>query len=99
MDVLERQTKKAQGNDSVEGIAYSSDKAVIMTGTFVEADEVFVKELTLLFSKAFKFQIETDKVNNMGLWYKPWFYHYVENFLSKGRQVKVENYQANKRNN
>ena len=39
-EVLERETKKAQGNDSVEGIAYSRDKAVIMTGTFVEADEV-----------------------------------------------------------
>jgi hypothetical protein len=38
--VLKRETKKAQGNDSVEGIAYSRDKAVIMTDTFVEADEV-----------------------------------------------------------
>jgi len=67
IEVLERETKKAQGNDSVEGIAFSKDKAVIMTGTFVDED-----------------QIETDKINNMGLWYKPWFYQYVELFLMKG---------------
>jgi len=66
-EVLERETRKGQGNDSVEGIAYSRDKAVIMTGNFVEAKE-----------------IESEKVNNMGLWYKPWFYHYVEEFLVKG---------------
>ena len=66
-EVLERETRKTKGNDSVEGIAYSRDKAVIMTGTFVEADE-----------------IESDKVNNMGLWYKPWFYQYIKQFLTKG---------------
>ena len=40
-EVLDRETRRGQGNDSVEGIAYTKDKAVIMTGTFVEAHEVF----------------------------------------------------------
>jgi len=66
-DVLDRETRRGQGNDSVEGIAFTKDKAVIMTGTFVEEHEV-----------------ESNKINNMGLWYKPWFYHYVEGFLQKG---------------
>ena len=39
-EVLDRETRRGKGNDSVEGIAYSKNKAVIMTGTFVEAYEV-----------------------------------------------------------
>ena len=45
---------------------YSNSKAVIMTGVFVEEDEV-----------------EQDKINRMGRWYKPWFYKYVETFIEK----------------
>jgi len=66
MQVFERETKRETGNDSVEGIAYSKDSAVIMTGVFVDRDEV-----------------DWRKVNRMGLWYKPWFYLYVEKFLHR----------------
>merc|ERR1712050_227331 len=66
-EVLDRETRRGKGNDSVEGIAYSKNEAVIMTGTFVE-----------------EYEVESNKVNNMGLWYKPWFYHYVEKFIQKG---------------
>ena len=38
--MLERETNKASGNDSVEGIAFSKDTSVIMTGQFVESDQV-----------------------------------------------------------
>ena len=48
-EVLERETKKAQGNDSVEGIAYSRDTAVIMTGIFVEANEVFYQNFSFFY--------------------------------------------------
>merc|ERR1719483_100763 len=64
--VFERETKKSVNNDSVEGIAYSRDRAVIMTGTFIEKEEV-----------------EWDKVHRMGLWYKQWFYLYVQTFLER----------------
>jgi len=40
MEVLEIETNKDSGNDSVEGIAFSRDTAVIMTGQFVGLDEV-----------------------------------------------------------
>ena len=54
------------GNDSVEGIMFTENTAVIMTGEFVSEDKV-----------------EKDKINRMGLWYKPWFYRYVQTFLDK----------------
>ena len=39
-DILDRETNKETENDSVEGIAYSKDTAVIMTGKFVTKKEV-----------------------------------------------------------
>ena len=38
--MLEKETNKASGNDSVEGIAFSKDTSVIMTGQFVDFEEV-----------------------------------------------------------
>ena len=32
-----------------------------------------------------------SRVNRMGLWYKPWFYHHVKTFLKTGDQVYVVN--------
>ena len=32
--------------------------------------------------------IEWDKVNRLGRWYKPWFYHHVETFLERGSAVE-----------
>jgi len=71
MEVLERETNKMCGNDSVEGIAFSKDAAVIMTGQFVDAS-----------------QVESSKLNRIGLWYKPWFYQHAKTFLLKGEQVE-----------
>ena len=61
------QTMKDTDNDSVEGIAFSRDTSVIMTGQFVNREEV-----------------DWTRVNNMGRWYKPWFYQHVRSFLEKG---------------
>ena len=78
MEVFARETKKDStkldqvdigDNDSVEGVMYTLDKAVIMTGTFVD-------------------NYEPDKLNRLGLWFKPWFYKHVETFLKKGRRVE-----------
>ena len=38
--VLDRETSSKTENDSVEGIGFSKDTAVIMTGKFVTKDEV-----------------------------------------------------------
>ena len=56
------------GNDSVEGIMFNMNEAVIMTGQFVNKEEV-----------------EGDKINNMGYWFKPWFYKHVQTFIEKVR--------------
>ena len=78
MDVFARETRKdisklneidENDNDSVEGIMYTKDKAVIMTGTFVDT-------------------CESDKLNRIGLWFKPWWYKHVETFLKKGQRVE-----------
>ena len=61
----------ATSNDSVEGIVYNVNQSVIMTGQYVEEEEV-----------------EKDKINRMGLWFKPWFYKYVEKFLEKVKMSK-----------
>ena len=40
VELLSTETHKETENDSVEGIAYSKDTAVIMTGQFVTEDQV-----------------------------------------------------------
>ena len=95
--------KKQVGNDTVEGIAFSKDTAVIMTGVFVEEDEVgggggcyvVVKIIAWTWWDCWWRWLKTPKpgqvdwscVNRMGRWYKPWFYHHVKTFLQKGDQV------------
>jgi len=69
--IFEQDTRKEVGNDTVEGIAFSRDTAVIMTGVFVNEEEV-----------------DWSRVNRMGLWYKPWFYHHVKTFLQTGDQIE-----------
>jgi len=69
--MLERETNKGVGNDSVEGIMFNLNEAVIMTGQFVQQD-----------------QVEQNKVNRLGSWYKPWFYQHVRTFLDKGETVE-----------
>jgi len=79
MDVFARETNKdisklneidENDNDSVEGIMYTKNTAVIMTGTFVD-------------------NYEPDKLNRMGLWFKPWFYKHVETFLKKRSTCRI----------
>uniref|UniRef100_A0A672G5W9 Delta(24)-sterol reductase n=1 Tax=Salarias fasciatus TaxID=181472 RepID=A0A672G5W9_SALFA len=53
-------------NAFVEGIQYSENTAVIMTGTMTD-------------------HAEPDKVNRIGLHFKPWFFKHVESYLNKDR--------------
>ncbi|XP_034036341.1 delta(24)-sterol reductase [Thalassophryne amazonica] len=53
-------------NTFVEGIQYTLNSAVIMTGTMVDFPE-------------------PDKINRMGLHFKPWFFKHVEGYLTADR--------------
>ena len=55
-------------NDFVEGIVYSKERAVIMTGKMVP------------FRKMIKSPFQ---YNPIGFWWKTWFYKHVEGFLEK----------------
>ena len=72
IDCFHRETEKQTDNDSVEGIAFTKDTSVIMTGKFVDQSAV-----------------EREKINSLGLWYKPWFYQYVRDFLERGKVGEV----------
>lgn len=45
VEVLEQETNKGAGNDSVEGIMYTESSAVIMTAKYVDADQVQYSKL------------------------------------------------------
>uniref|UniRef100_H3DJS5 Delta(24)-sterol reductase n=1 Tax=Tetraodon nigroviridis TaxID=99883 RepID=H3DJS5_TETNG len=71
-NICKRFTQAAQNkqNTFVEGIQYTLDSAVIMTGTLTE-------------------HAEPQKVNRIGLYFKPWFFKHVEGYL-RGGQSGVE---------
>lgn len=61
---------------------------------FVEAT-IFSKEEAVILVGWFSDKVDKLKVNRINLWYKPWFYKYVEEFLSKGsfeELVPLEDY-------
>ncbi|KAJ7986548.1 hypothetical protein DPEC_G00341000 [Dallia pectoralis] len=62
------EASKDKNNTFVEGLQYSLDEAVIMTGTMTDT-------------------AEPDKINRIGLHYKPWFFKHVESYLSKNQQA------------
>ncbi|XP_067677801.1 delta(24)-sterol reductase-like [Haliotis asinina] len=66
---FQEETKKKSGNDFVEGLVYSLDKAVIMTANMTD-------------------DVEQDKINSIGNFWKPWFYKHVEKFLRTGPAVE-----------
>ncbi|KAF7268520.1 hypothetical protein GWI33_018395 [Rhynchophorus ferrugineus] len=55
-------------NEFVEGLAYSEDEAVLMTG--VQTNDV-----------------EVNKLNEIGKWYKPWFFIHVRDMLKRNEDV------------
>ena len=66
--VFTRASADSKTYDFVEGLVYSKDKAVIMTGK--------MKPYSALMKKPFSF-------NPIGYWWKPWFYLHVKSFLGK----------------
>ncbi|PNF18142.1 Delta(24)-sterol reductase [Cryptotermes secundus] len=63
--VFEEQSMKKDENDFVEGLLFSADQAVIMTGNFSST-------------------CEPGKLNEIGKWYKPWFFTHVRKALEEG---------------
>ncbi|XP_042214180.1 delta(24)-sterol reductase-like [Homarus americanus] len=58
------ETKKAEGNQFVEGLMYSLHSGVVMTANMCTS-------------------AEPGKLNEIGRWFKPWFFKHVETFLKK----------------
>ncbi len=61
--------------DFVEGIAFSKENAVIMTGKMVPYSAVLQQPW---------------RFNPIGYWWKPWFYQHVETFLNKPSVTETE---------
>ena len=57
----------AEVPDYLEATVYSKEEAVIMVGNFADVNTYE----------------EKTKINQVTAWYKPWFYKYVETFLTK----------------
>ncbi|XP_031567980.1 delta(24)-sterol reductase-like [Actinia tenebrosa] len=67
---FEQESRKVEENEFVEGLVYSENEAVVMTGTFTDTPE-------------------SDKINAIGYFWKPWFFKHVEKYL-KAKETKVE---------
>ncbi|KAH0872418.1 hypothetical protein HID58_069780 [Brassica napus] len=59
--------------DFVEGMVYSPSEGVMMTGKYASREEAKKKG---------------NKINNVGWWFKPWFYQYAQTALKKGEFVE-----------
>ncbi|KAL4302016.1 hypothetical protein GQ457_10G027970 [Hibiscus cannabinus] len=59
--------------DFVEGMVYSPTEGVFMTGRYASKQEAKMKG---------------NKINNVGWWFKPWFYQHAQTALKKGEFVE-----------
>nr|GEV49666.1 delta(24)-sterol reductase [Tanacetum cinerariifolium] len=57
----------------VETIIYNPNEAVCMTGKYASEEEA---------------KMNKTKINNIGWWFKPWFYQHAQTALSKGEFVE-----------
>lgn len=71
MKFFEETTTSPKAPEYVEGLAYSNDDYVIMTGELVDRPNPSV-----------------GQVNEIGKWYKPWFFIYVRSLLKKEKIVE-----------
>ncbi|KAL7641541.1 UNVERIFIED_CONTAM: hypothetical protein RMT77_007414 [Armadillidium vulgare] len=63
------ESRKESENDYVEGIMFTYNAGVVMTGNMCNS-------------------VEEGKLNEIGKWYKPWFFKHVESYLKSGRGVE-----------
>ncbi|KAK8522746.1 hypothetical protein V6N13_115705 [Hibiscus sabdariffa] len=67
------QDNRAKVPDFVEGMVYSPTEGVFMTGRYASKQEAKRKG---------------NKINNVGWWFKPWFYQHAQTALKKGEFVE-----------
>ncbi|KAK8567441.1 hypothetical protein V6N13_105406 [Hibiscus sabdariffa] len=67
------QDNRAKVPDFVEGMVYSPTEGVFMTGRYASKEEAKRKG---------------NKINNVGWWFKPWFYQHAQTALKKGEFVE-----------
>ncbi|XVE74502.1 hypothetical protein DITRI_Ditri12bG0022200 [Diplodiscus trichospermus] len=67
------QDNSAKVPDFVEGMIYSPTEGVFMTGRYASKEEAKMKG---------------NKINNVGWWFKPWFYQHAQTALKKGEFVE-----------
>ncbi|XP_022727281.1 delta(24)-sterol reductase-like [Durio zibethinus] len=67
------QDNPAKVPDFVEGMIYSSTEGVFMMGRYASNEEAKRKG---------------NKINNVGWWFKPWFYQHAQTALKKGEFVE-----------
>ncbi|KAK2159843.1 hypothetical protein LSH36_145g06026 [Paralvinella palmiformis] len=70
VSTFKEKTLKEANNDFVEGLVFSKDEAIIMTGIMTD-------------------DVEEDKINAIGKYYKPWFFKHVQSHLGR-KQASVE---------
>uniref|UniRef100_A0ACD6AQU4 Uncharacterized protein n=3 Tax=Avena sativa TaxID=4498 RepID=A0ACD6AQU4_AVESA len=61
--------------DFVEGLVFSESEGVMMTGVYASGEEARRKG---------------NKINNVGWWFKPWFYQHAQTALVRGKGEFVE---------
>ncbi|XVF43409.1 hypothetical protein PTKIN_Ptkin02bG0037800 [Pterospermum kingtungense] len=67
------QDNPAEVPDFVEGMIYSPTEGVFMTGRYASKEEAKRKG---------------NKINNVGWWFKPWFYQHAQTAIKKGEFVE-----------
>lgn len=96
-NICERFTEASRnkGNTFVEGIQYTLDSAVIMTGTLTDHAEPDKVRLLIMNMCSARFRTLLncfflyEQMNRIGLYFKPWFFKHVEGYL-KGDRSGVE---------
>ena len=64
--LFEQEACRENPPEFVEGIMYSRERGMILTGDFADRPE-------------------KGRVNEIGWWFKPWFYQHCEGFLERGK--------------
>ncbi|XP_060533681.1 delta(24)-sterol reductase-like [Cylas formicarius] len=80
---------KGQGNYCDMIRLFSGDtSADYPTPDYVEAT-IFNKDEAVIMTGEFSDYDSTLSINHLTRWYKPWFYKYVESFISKGKYTEL----------
>lgn len=81
---FETASRNVKENEFVECLLYAKDEAVVMTGN--QTDEVEQEKVTNRMSNLTNTsQLTSFQLNELGKWYKPWFFVHVRQALEKDK--------------